>query len=91
MSLVVRGLAFPTIAVEVGYTETMSDLMDDADLLLEGSEAEIANVIVIKMQPLRDNESEIQSAFVQVYQFDEQSGSKVRKGGRKVSSISVLD
>jgi hypothetical protein len=81
---------FPTIVMEVGYSETYDDLRQDALLHLEGSAGEIGTVILIKIVPLKFNERNIKSAFLQVYRFDPVKQKGVLKGGQMVSSICLL-
>jgi hypothetical protein len=46
-------LAYPTIALEVGYSENDEDLVADATLLLNGTEGETGLVILIKVDPCK--------------------------------------
>jgi len=73
---------WPTIVVEVGYAEAYDDLKDDVKLLLEGSGGEISKAIIIKVEPLRAGETEVQRAFVEMWHLSE--GRAKKKGGRKV-------
>lgn len=41
----------PTIALEVGYSEALTDLQDDARVLLEGSKGKFKLVILVKIEP----------------------------------------
>ena len=70
---------WPTICVEVGYTETYQKLLEDASLLLEGSSGRIGLVILIKVTPLKRGETEITEAFVEVWKWTPQ-GRKKRIG-----------
>jgi hypothetical protein len=46
------GAAWPSIALENGYTETHTELVEDARQLLVGTEGHVSLVIIIKMEPL---------------------------------------
>jgi hypothetical protein len=54
-----RGSAWPTIALEVGYTETHADLIEDARQLLVVTEGQIGLVIIIKIEPLKQGQTTI--------------------------------
>ena len=73
---------WPTIVVEVGYAEPYNDLKDDVKLLLEGSGGQISKAIIIKVEPLREGETEVQSAFVEMWHLSE--GRAKKDGSRKV-------
>ena len=73
---------WPTIVFEVGYAEPYDDLKDDVKLLLEGSEGRISKVIIIKIEPLREGETEVQRGFVEMWYLSE--GRAKKDGGRKV-------
>ncbi|RPA92011.1 hypothetical protein L873DRAFT_244657 [Choiromyces venosus 120613-1] len=45
---------WPTVAYEFGYAEPYHHLKNDMKLLLEGSEGKISNVIIIKLEPLKE-------------------------------------
>ncbi len=70
--------------MEAGYSESYDVLIEDTKLLLEGSEGRISLVIVVKLEPLKSNETEIQNGFVQAYKYDRQMNRRVRYGGRMV-------
>jgi hypothetical protein len=72
------GRQWPTICVEIGYTEPYQKLLEDASLLLEGSKGRIGLVILIKVT-LKQGEIEITEAFVEVWKWTPQ-GRKKRKG-----------
>lgn len=59
---------WPSVALEVGYTEPCKRLLSDADLLLEGSEGRIRVVILVKLQPLGPGETSVQSGFVELHE-----------------------
>jgi hypothetical protein len=65
--------AWPTIALEVGYSESYEDLVEDARLLLEGTRGEIGLVFLIKVDPLKPEETRIQNGFfaIWIYDFEE--------------------
>ncbi|KAG0640993.1 hypothetical protein HOY80DRAFT_883900, partial [Tuber brumale] len=58
---------WPSIVFEFGYAEPYDHLKEDVKLLLEGSEGKIMKVIVIKLELLREGETEIQNGFVEVW------------------------
>uniref|UniRef100_A0A093V3X8 tRNA pseudouridine synthase A n=1 Tax=Talaromyces marneffei PM1 TaxID=1077442 RepID=A0A093V3X8_TALMA len=64
------GRKWPTIALEVGYAESYEDLVRDATLLMEGSKGKIGLVIIVKLQPLEADETEIQKGFVEVWAYN---------------------
>ncbi|KAG0126966.1 hypothetical protein HOY82DRAFT_89612 [Tuber indicum] len=72
---------WPTIVFEFGYEEPYEHMKDDVKLLLEGSEGAISKVIVIKLQSLEDNDTEIKGGFVEMWHFSDGNAKKV--GGRK--------
>ncbi|KAN0070268.1 hypothetical protein V8E54_011849 [Elaphomyces granulatus] len=74
---------WPTICMEVGYSESYQELLTDADLLLEGSAGEIRRVILIKIEPLSRNASQI-LGFVEVWKYDESTGRKKIVDERRV-------
>lgn len=78
-----RRRKWPTIAVEVGYSENYNALVDDTSLLLYGSQGRIGVVIVVKIELLAPGGTEIQNGFVQVYEYDQTLNRCVRYGGRK--------
>ena len=76
------GRDWPTIVFEIGYAEPYNDLKDDVKLLLEGSAGNISKVIIIKIEPLRQGETEVQSGFVEMWHL--KNGRATRDSGRKV-------
>jgi len=66
----------PTICLEVGYPEPYQKLLQDADLLLEGSSGGIGGIILIKLEPLASNASEITQGFLEVWKYDAVTGKK---------------
>ncbi|CUS10607.1 unnamed protein product [Tuber aestivum] len=80
VALVPGECSWPTVAFEFGYAEPYNQLKEDAKLLLEGSEGQIAKVIVIKLEPLQEEETEIQKGFVEVWQLRD---GVARKEGQK--------
>jgi len=50
--------------------------------LLEGSDAKISKAIIVKVDPLREGETEIQTGFVEMWHF--KNGRVIKDGGRKV-------
>jgi len=75
---------WPTIALEAGYSERFDALLEDTDLLLQGTKGRIGIVIVVKLEPLKANETSIQNGFVQVYKYDRLTNGTVRYGDRMV-------
>jgi len=67
---------------EFGYAEPYEDLKDDVKLLLEGSGGKISKAIIIKIELLREGETEVQSGFVEMWHLSE--GEAKKDGGRKV-------
>ncbi|KAG5304596.1 no significant blast hit [Histoplasma capsulatum G186AR] len=82
-AIFVSTLTYPTIAMEIAYTETYEDLKENARLLLEGTAGEISVAILVKIVPLRSDESHIQSAFVQLYEYSSTQNRAIPRGGRK--------
>ncbi|KAK9241694.1 hypothetical protein V1506DRAFT_549978 [Lipomyces tetrasporus] len=78
-----RGRKWPTMALEAGYSESYDALVDDTDLLLQGTQGRIGMVIVVKIEPLAPGETEIQNGFLQVYEYDQNLNRSVRRGRRK--------
>jgi hypothetical protein len=72
--------------LEAGYSEQHNALIEDTDLLLVGTQGRIGLVIVIKIEPLKANETMIQDGFIQVYKYDRQMNRRARYGGRMVKS-----
>jgi hypothetical protein len=71
--------------LEVGYSETYQELLNDVDVLLEGSAGGIQQVILIKIEPLSPNTSEIRQGFVEVWKYDESTGRKKMVGPQSQS------
>ncbi|KAG0641784.1 hypothetical protein HOY80DRAFT_901934 [Tuber brumale] len=71
---------WPSLVFEFGYTEPYDDLKEDVKLLLEGTGGKIMKVIVIKLEPLREGETEIQNGFVEVWHLRD---GVAKKDGRK--------
>jgi hypothetical protein len=79
-----KGRTWPSIALEVGYSQTYEELLEDASLLLEGSEGRIGLVILIKIVPLKDNETALQSGFVEFHTYDQETHERVKWKRRMV-------
>ena len=62
--------------------EPYDDLKDGVKLLLEGSGGEISKAIIIKIEPLREGDREVQRAFVEMWHLSE--GRAKKECGRKV-------
>jgi hypothetical protein len=65
------GRRWLTICLEVGYSETYQELLNDADVLLEGS---AGGIRLIKIEPLSPNTSETRQGFVEDWEYDESTG-----------------
>lgn len=78
---------WPTIVLEVGYTKSYNDLVDDAPLLLEGAQGQIDMVIILKMDPLKESEMSLQHAFVELWKIDREDMTARIYGGRMVSPL----
>ena len=74
----------PTICLEVGYTEPYQELLQDAELLLEGTSGKIGRVILIKLEPLAKGDTESKSGFVEVWKYDASTGRKKIVGETRV-------
>lgn len=75
---------WPSVALEIGYTESYDELQADVDLLLEGSQGKIRVVILVKIDPLGPNDTHCQAGFVEVHEYDPVSGTRKKRGRRKV-------
>jgi len=64
----------PTICLEVGYTETYQELLQDTELLLESTSGKIGRVILIKLDPLAKGDTEIKNGFAEVWKYDASTG-----------------
>ena len=73
--------------LEVGYTKSYNDLVDDATLLLEGAQGHIDMVIILKMDPLKEGETSLQHAFVELWKIDREDMTARIYGGRMVSPL----
>jgi hypothetical protein len=82
--------AVMTLALEIGYTESYDELQADADLLLEGSQGKIRVVILVKVDPLGPNDTHWGAGFVEVHEYDPISGTRKKRGRRKVFSNAWL-
>jgi len=66
---------WPSIALEVGYSQPYNSLLEDVSLLLEGSDGRIGLVILVKLVPLKDNEK---SGFVELYTYNKETHKRVK-------------
>ncbi|KAB8219306.1 hypothetical protein BDV33DRAFT_113675 [Aspergillus novoparasiticus] len=80
---IVPGGIWPSVTLEVGYSETYTKLLRDADLLLEGSEGEIRVMILVKVVPLGPNDTQFTSGFVELHEYDPASGTRKIRGHRR--------
>lgn len=76
---------WPTIALEMGYSETHDALMNDADLLLEGTRGNIALAINVKIEPLGPDSKQTQKGYVELHKFDAGTRKRERIGERQVT------
>lgn len=74
-----------TIALKVGYRESYEDLVEDARLLLEDTRGEIGLVFLIKMDPLKPEETRIQNGFFEIRIYDLEESKAVQSEERWVS------
>lgn len=81
-----QGRRMPTVVLEAGYTESYTQLLRDATLLLEGSGSRISYVILVKVSVLKRNERSITRAFVELHTLDPISNTRI-KVSRNVSFI----
>jgi hypothetical protein len=72
---------WPSIALEVGYSQPYNLLLEDVSLLLEGSDGRIGLVILVKLVPLKDNEK---SGFVELYTYNKETHKRVNWKRRMV-------
>jgi len=79
---------WPTVAFEFGYTEPYEQLTEDVKVLLEGTGGEISKVIVVKVEPLVEGETEIQAGFVEMWCLE--GGKAKNDGGRKVIFFNIV-
>ena len=75
----------PTIIFQIGYTQQYQNLKEDAKIFLEGTQGEITKVVLVKLEPLRSGEEEIQKGFVELWHFE--NGRAKIQGGRKVAIV----
>ncbi|KAI9034887.1 uncharacterized protein KD926_005163 [Aspergillus affinis] len=81
---------WPATAFEIDDSEQYDDLKCDADLLLQGSEGQIGTVVLVKLDPLRNNQTCVQSGFVEIYTYDSESGKSRQRGKRMVSQLVIV-
>jgi len=79
--------SWPTIAFEFGYAETEEHLRRDVKLLLEGSEGKIKKAILIKLEPLKAEQTSIQDGYVEVWGLKDGVASK--EGRKRVTFITL--
>ena len=77
---------WPTIALKTVYNETYDELLTDAELLLEGSEGEICVDVIVKIEPVRPEDIQCRSGFVEVHEYNPVSGTCKKRGHQKVRS-----
>ncbi|CRG92523.1 hypothetical protein PISL3812_09584 [Talaromyces islandicus] len=83
IALYPMGRPLPTIALEVGYSETYQDLVADATLLLEGSNGSIGLVILVKLQPPPPaNQYDILQGFVELHIYDQEAKRRIQYQSR---------
>lgn len=76
---------FPTIALEYDYSQSGQLSIEDAKMLLEGTQGQVGLVILVKVQPLQHGETEVRSGYVQVWEYNYDTGRAARRGRRLVS------
>lgn len=82
--------------MELGYGEDDDEILNDTNLLLEGSKGEIGFVILVKIERLApdNHDGQIKAGYVELHKYSNDTGRGVRVGDRKVSfpftSISYL-
>lgn len=74
---------WPTIALEIGYTETYDEYLADADFLLEGSEGMICVVVMVKVKPVSPEDIQCRSGFVKVHEYNLVSGAAKKKDTKR--------
>ncbi|KAL3461760.1 hypothetical protein BJX64DRAFT_260093 [Aspergillus heterothallicus] len=79
----VRDARWPTIALVVRSTESYNKLLSNASLLLEGSRDEIQCVILLKVEPLKQDKAAIESGFVETHYYHQVRGRSVQVGLRE--------
>ncbi|KAE8134447.1 hypothetical protein BDV38DRAFT_163048 [Aspergillus pseudotamarii] len=77
-----RGI-WPGVTLEVGYSETYDKLLQDADLMLEGSQGKIRLVILVKLVPPGPNDTHFETGFVELHEYNPASGTRRKRGWRK--------
>ncbi|EED18658.1 hypothetical protein TSTA_123860 [Talaromyces stipitatus ATCC 10500] len=75
---------WPTVALEVGYAESYENLVQNATLLLRGSQERISLVILVKLQPLKEDETEIQKGFLEVWTYDHERKNYFKLGNQQL-------
>lgn len=75
---------WPTIALEVGYSQTYRDIKRDMQILIEGTQGTIGCVILIKIKPLSATDQSIQEGFVEVWRIDRVTKKAVEYQDRQV-------
>lgn len=70
----------PTFILEIGYAETEDDFINDADLILKGSEGRTGYVVVVSLKELQAGDQEIQEGYVELHKYDKETGKRVRVG-----------
>jgi hypothetical protein len=68
------------VTLEVGYTKPYEDLLEDANIRLEGSQGQINLVILVKISPLGRDDEKILSGFVELFYYNETTRRKAKKG-----------
>ena len=73
--------------MELGYGETDDELLNDTNLLLEGSKGDIGFVILVKIERLAaDNHNgPIKTGYMELHRYSDDTGKAVRVGDRKAS------
>ncbi|KAE8364645.1 hypothetical protein BDV27DRAFT_112284 [Aspergillus caelatus] len=77
-----RGI-WPGVTLEVGYSETYNKLLQDADIMLEGSQGKIHLVILVKLVPPGPSDTHFESGFVELHEYNPASGTRRKRGQRR--------
>ncbi|PLN81205.1 hypothetical protein BDW42DRAFT_169391 [Aspergillus taichungensis] len=82
---------WPSIPLEIGYSETYEQLKGDVNLLLEGSQGRIRVVILVKISPLGPRDTCCQTGPVEIHNYDNTSGTKKERDETKGNFCGNMD
>lgn len=74
--------------MEVGYGENDDELLNDTNLLLEGSKGNIGFVILVRIESLTSGQ--IESGYVELHRYSSDMEKRVMVGDRMVSFLNIL-